>query len=702
MKFTCLRIIPAVIACGVFATHGRPVTAQTVIDRPAASAVDACRAPANKLVAENCKPGNPREEWDVYNAGDPTIQGFASQASVNLGERIDFKVKTHSPKYRIDIYRTGWYGGRGARLMQSIRPSVPIPQAQPECRIHNQTRLVDCGGWTVSASWTVPSDAVSGVYIARLVREDDEPTSWRSEETDQAPIEKPAALPHAYGAVGLGKLRDQLKEKRASHIVFVVRDDASRSAILVQTSDLSWAAFNRYGGSSLYGSWPETTGGGGNNGLGWDLPSRAFMVSLNRPNLNRNGFLQDQYFNSEYPLVRWLERNGYDVSYFSGLDTDRRGASLKNHKVFMTAGHDAFWTPGQRRNIEAARDAGVHLAFLSGTTGMWRARWEPSNDGTKTPDRTLVSYKETHAEGKLDSIKDDWTGSWRDSRVFNPIGAKPENAVVGTLHTVGGLRNDPLIVSAEFASRRFWRNTSVAALKAGEQTILGKGILGYEWDQDVDNGARPAGLIHLSETKMQNVPYLQDLGTLYDSGTATHSMTLYRASSGALVFSAGTSQYSWGLDGLHNHWTTGGTRLRPWPAGEVSALQQATVNLLADMDVQPSSLQPGLSPARASQDKSGPIARVEFPASGTQVTGPLTIRGTAEDVDGGVVGAVEVSTDGGRTWHRADGTSTWSYQWTPDGSSAPFTIKTRAVDDSGNLRESESVIRLHGARSQTF
>jgi Bacterial Ig domain len=695
------RFIPAAIVCGSLASDAAPAFAQVIIDRPAPAATEGCRTPANKIVAENCRPGSPREQWDIYNFGDPTIQGFATEASVNLGERIDFKIKTHSPRYRIDIYRTGWYSGSGARLMQTIRPSVPIPQAQPECRVHNQTRLVDCGTWKVSASWTVPAEAVSGVYVARLVREDDEPTSWRSEETDQAPIEKPEALPHAYGALGLGTLRDQLKEKRASHIVFIVRDDASRSAILLQTSDSTWAAFNRYGGSSLYGSWPETIGTGGNQGLTPDLSSRAFMVSLNRPNVNRAGFTQDQFFNSEYPLVRWLERNGYDVSYFSSLDTDRRGASLRNHKVFMTAGHDAFWTPGQRQHIEAARDAGVHMAFLSGTTGMWRARWEPSNDGTKTPARTLVSYKETHAEGKLDSIKEDWTGAWRDSRPFNPIGPKPENAIVGTLHVVGGLRNDPLIVPAEFASRRFWRNTSVAALKGGEKALLGKGILGSEWDQDVDNGVRPAGLIHLSATKIQNVPYLQDLGTLYDSGTATHAMTMYRAGSGALVFSAGTPQYSWGLDGLHNHWTTGGTRVRPWPAGEVPALQQATVNLLADMDVQPTSLQPGLVPAQASQDRTGPIARVEVPASGTPATGPLMIRGTAHDAEG-VVAAVEVSTDDGQTWHRAEGTASWSYLWTAGQSPAPLTIKVRAVDDSGNLRESDDLVRLHGAVSQTF
>ena len=79
-----------------------------------------CAAPANSIVAENCKQGNPREEWDIYNIGDPQIQGFATEISTNLGDTVQFKVKTHSPRYRIDIYRMGWYGGSGARL---FRPS---------------------------------------------------------------------------------------------------------------------------------------------------------------------------------------------------------------------------------------------------------------------------------------------------------------------------------------------------------------------------------------------------------------------------------------------------------------------------------------------------------------------------------------------------------------------------------------------------
>src|SRR5262245_22022151 len=109
------------------------VTALFSADRPTerlaaqasqAASRDGCAAPANKVVAENCRAGNPREEWDVNGTGDPEIQGFATDMSVNLGGTVQFKIKSSSPRYRVDIYRTGWYGGRGARLIQTMRPSA--------------------------------------------------------------------------------------------------------------------------------------------------------------------------------------------------------------------------------------------------------------------------------------------------------------------------------------------------------------------------------------------------------------------------------------------------------------------------------------------------------------------------------------------------------------------------------------------------
>lgn len=696
---TVKRTVWLSVALAAFAWMGLApggVSARIAL-QPAQADPDPCAAPANAIVRENCRPGNPREEWDIADDGDPAIQGFATDMSVNVGARVEFKIDTHSDRYRIDVYRMGWYGGSGARRLDTLRPSVTLPQAQPPCRVHTQTSLVDCGTWAVSASWQVPADAVSGVYVARLVREDSEPEPWQTDGSwsrRAEPTRMPSPAPHRYGALGFGALRDKLKEKRASHIVFVVRDEASRAPILVQTSDPTWVAANRYGGSSLYGSWSESSPGGGGN-----LRDRASMVSYNRPLTNRRWSLPNQFFNSEYPLVRWLERNGYDVSYFAGVDSDRRGELIRQHRVFVSSGRDSYWSGPQRKNVEAARDAGVHLLFLSGNALYWRTRYEPSFDGTQTPHRTLVSYKETLAHGKLDPQRTDWTGAWRDGRVFNPKGAAPENALTGTFGAVGGLRHDRLMVPASYSARRFWRNTAVATLAPSEQAVLGNGVLGSVWDVEIDNGARPPGLIRLSETTVDGVPYLLDWGSVYDSGSATHHMTLYRAPSGALVFSAGTAQYAWGLDDTYTFWTNT-ARVRPHLMGVEPALQQATANLLADMGVQPATMQPGLRRGEPSTDATGPVSRVLSPADGSLVEGSVIIEGAAADV-GGTVAAVEVSVDGGVTWRPTSGTTMWRYVWQVPGDLANARILSRAVDDSVNLERAGAGIAVRGRQTAT-
>ncbi len=309
----------------------------------------------NEIVAENALPGNPASQWDVSGAGDPNIQGFATDISVNKGESVDFKIQTDSSSYRIDIYRLGYYGGLGARLVATVQPSATLPQTQPACLSDVSTGLVDCGNWAVSASWNVPATATSGIYIAKLVRQDPE-------------------------------------DGRASHIPFVVRDDSGHSDLLFQTSDTTWQAYNTYGGNSLYFGSPV---------------GRAYKVSYNRPFTTRccefpNGSTETWIFNTEYPMVRWLERNGYDVSYTTGVDTDRRGSELLEHRVFMPVGHDEYWSGGERANVEAARAEGVHIAIFSGNHGFWKTRWENSIDGSNTPYRTLVCYKETHANAKID------------------------------------------------------------------------------------------------------------------------------------------------------------------------------------------------------------------------------------------------------------------------------------------------------------
>jgi hypothetical protein len=595
-----------------------------------ASAGGAAGCTANTIVCENQLPGVAASSWLPGNSGDPTIQGFSTEISVDHGQTIGFKVATPAAAYHLDIYRFGYYGGLGSRLVTTVQPSATLPQTQPACLADAATGLIDCGNWALSASWNVPAGAVSGLYAAHLLRND---------------------------------------TGGDSVIFFVVRDDERHAPVLFQTSDATWEAYNAYGGNSLYVGNPA---------------GRAYAVSYNRPLTVRNNSIRNSPLYGEWPMLQWLERNGYDVSYSTDVDTARAAAQLLQHKVFLSVGHDEYWSADQRANVTAARDAGVDLAFFSGNEGYWKTRFAASTDASATSWRTIVSYKESTpgVTPPIDPADPSVsTGTWRDARFASVDGGKPENALSGTIFEVNALRDDAITVPAADAALRFWRNTSIANLQPGQTATLPQGTLGYEWDSDQDNGARPAGLIDMSSTTLA-VPssVLADpAGTNATAGTVTHSLTLYRAASGALVFGAGTVQWSFGLSA--NHDGASGTS-NPAPDAR---MQQATVNLLADMSVQPAALQSGLVAPTASTDTTPPTATVTSPAPSSLVMSgrAITIAGTAADV-GGTVAGVEVSTDSGQTWHPATGTASWSYVWTPTGS-GQRTIVARATDDSANI-----------------
>jgi hypothetical protein len=129
------------------------VAAGLVVSLPGRAAAAACDPPVTSVIAcENSKPGNPPSEWDVAGSGSSTIQGYATDISVDQGETVHFKVSTPATAYRLDIYRMGYYGGAGARKVATVTPSAPLPQSQPSCLFDSATRLTDCGNWAESAS----------------------------------------------------------------------------------------------------------------------------------------------------------------------------------------------------------------------------------------------------------------------------------------------------------------------------------------------------------------------------------------------------------------------------------------------------------------------------------------------------------------------------------------------------------------------
>jgi hypothetical protein len=601
----------------------------------ARAAADPCGTGSNPIVCENSKPGNPTTDWFAPNAyGD--IKGFATKESVRAGDTVQFKVQSPVP-YHVEVYRLGWYGGDGARRMSTAAQAAVTYSANyltkpASCLPKSSTGLVDCGNWPVTATWTVPADAVSGLYIANLAQADGD-----------------GMMPYP----------------------FVVRDDGSTSDIVVQTSDQTWQAYNDYGGQDLYG------------GAGPAPDGRAYEVSYNRP-LDIGG--DNGIYGSEFMMLSWLERNGYDVSYLSGVDVSVNGATLlKKHKVYISSGHDEYWTQSQYTNVLNARKAGVRQGFFSGNEVFWKTRLAPSNDGTNTANRTLVCYKMTKM-AQNNGIADPsgtWTGTWMDpASTQYGQSYQPPNILTGSMFTVNGYRADAITVPGSYGRNRIWRNTSIAGLGASQTATFPTGTLGYEWDSDIDNGTRPAGAIDVSSTTVDidDGKLRLDWGNVYGNGTATHSLVQFRdQDSKALVFGTGTVQWSWGLTNIPTY------DPEDTVVTEDARMQQATVNVLADMGVQPLTRQSNLTAATATTDTTGPAVTVTAPSAGATVPAlkPVTIKGTATDT-GGVVARVEVSTDGGTTWKAATGLTSWSYSWTP---TAPGTasLRVRAVDDSSNI-----------------
>ena len=301
---------------------------------------------------------------------------------------------------------------------------------------------------------------------------------------------------------------------------------------------------------------------------------------------------------------------------------------------------------------------------------FWKTRGGTASTA-REPCRTLVCYKETK-RAKIDPSPT-WTGRWREPRFSPPPdGGPPENDVdgPGSRSRASQGRTDP--VPAAEGKCGIWRNTSVATLNDGQTATLADGTLGYEWDVTPDNGLQPPGLFYLSTTTMT--------GTDFDTGhdqPETHHLTLYRAPSGALVFGGGTVYWSYGLaPDAYGYGTSPDPRM-----------QQATVNLLADMGAQPTSLLPGLVPASQSMDTTPPTTTITSPQPGAQLVRgtPITVTGTASDAGAGKIAVVEVSLDGGVTWHRANGRADWTYTGTVGGLGST-NIEARAVDDTGNIQ----------------
>jgi hypothetical protein len=300
-----------------------------------ASASSSAGPRLNAVQAENALPGS--TGWRNAPAPGRAIEGYASQVSVAPGDLLDLHVSTApAERYRIEVYRLGWYGGAGGRLLACL-PSCTGDRdgaAQPE-GTPGADGYLDAG-WPVTDSLFVPASWVSGYFVAVL------------------------------------RLTSGESSGKAGWVPFVVRAPASRqSRVLVQAAVNTWQAYNRWGGMSLY-----------KNQSGESCKGVCTRVSFDRPYHP----LTQNLWQYELPLLHFLEESGYDVSYTTDVDTDRAPAELLRHRLIVVAGHDEYWTKAMRDGFDRARSLGTNLAFMGANTGYWQMRY--ANDR-----RTVVEYR---------------------------------------------------------------------------------------------------------------------------------------------------------------------------------------------------------------------------------------------------------------------------------------------------------------------
>lgn len=440
----------------------------------------------NAIQKENALPGS--SGWIIPDSQVATtqIQGYVSAESAAPMQTLTFYVSTQKPNdpYTVAFYRLGWYNGAGGRLMSAL---TETGQAQGyydwnttkltncvTCLMDHTTHLLDAN-WKPSFQFTIPADWTTGLYLVKLTS---------------------SANMQAY-----------------TH--FTVTGDA-HSAYVAEIPDITVVAYNDWGGYSLY------------HGPDKRLATRAYKVSLNRPSRGRQ-FGAGAGISTVIDAIRWMERNGYDLSYVSSVDINDHPDLLLTHRAFLALGHDEYWSLAMRNGVERARDAGIGLAFFGANAAYWNIRFERDHAGV--PDRTIVCYKSASLDPLYGVDNANVTVEWRQA----PLD-RPENALVGVMYA--DWTYPPMGWKWTMTSNAASPLLAGSGLRPGAS--YGCNLVGYEFDHVYYNGDTPPGLHVLGDSYALGI----------DAGANHSQTTYYVARSGALVFASGSIYWAYALDGL--------------------------------------------------------------------------------------------------------------------------------------------------------
>jgi hypothetical protein len=345
---------------------------------------------ADWVVAENGRAGT--LAWIM--GATTRIYGYADRVSARRGDQVTLFVDPPPVPYHLEVYRMGYYGGLGGRLVWRSATMSGGP-AQPPPTVSSGTNMVECQ-WQATTRIAVDDSWLPGAYLIKLASDN-----------------------------GL----------TAGYIPLCVRDDESTAAYAVMHSVTTWQAYNAYGGRSLYvGPGNVRVGESGAN-------NRSRVVSFDRP-YDQRGWGAPDFMGNEFPLIFLAESLGLDVTYFTDIDLHQDPGRLARHRCLFSLGHDEYWSSTMRDAATQALSQGTNLAFLGANAVYRHIRLEPSPLGQ---DRHEVCYKSDLAmQDPLWGVDPaEVTANWPDGPV-----PRPEQQLVGSQYADVGAKADMVIADA--------------------------------------------------------------------------------------------------------------------------------------------------------------------------------------------------------------------------------------------------------------
>ena len=519
--------------------------------RVRAQALTTCLQSDNPIQCENRQDGT--SDWKLTApAPGRTLEGYSSATSVDRTEQsIDLHISApvNNTSVKLEVFRMGWYSGRGARVVYTV-PSFTA-QHEDDCPQDSSTGLVECswGKSTVQlplAQFSSPWQdglPVSGYYLVRL--------------TTPPPPSNPTLQ---------------------NYILFVVRDDTRSATFLMNSAMTTYQAYNTWGNNSLYTQFPD---GRYHTQVSFDRPMVYGQGLGDFIDIYLDAYLDpnNPYFRwpggYEYPMVRFVERQGYDVKYATDIDLHAKPNLLGNVTAFLSVGHNEYWSKDMHHNLEAARDRSspqnpTNIAFFAGNSVYWIINILPNT--AQTVQNRII---ETHKDPFPTQTSPVWL--WQlcpqvQSGYPNPVQTcsaeeGSEQRLVGSITTDGATDRGDVVFSAnDFTSSELAPIFRDTALNATSRLA---GMIGYE-AQTVKADKFP---VPKSQTVFGHSVFRSRPIGLNPMSLPT-DMSLYRGDNGAKVVSTGSPDWSLGLD-IYTENFPSSVYLRDHPA-----IPQMTRNIL--------------------------------------------------------------------------------------------------------------------------